>query len=73
MHSSTPIDPNQLSSELIQNMMEWRQHLHRFPECGFDVDMTADFIANKLQNFGIEVVRNIGKTGLYRINLKMQA
>ncbi|ARR46797.1 amidohydrolase [Vibrio campbellii] len=67
MHSPTPIDPNQLSSELIQNMMEWRQHLHRFPECGFDVDMTADFIANKLQSFGIEVVRNIGKTGLVGI------
>ncbi|WP_104037459.1 M20 aminoacylase family protein [Vibrio jasicida] len=67
MHLSTPIDPNQLSSELIQNMMEWRQHLHRFPECGFDVDMTADFIASTLQSFGIEVVRNIGKTGLVGI------
>ncbi len=48
-------------------MTEWRQHLHRFPECGFDVNLTSDFIANQLHSFGIEVVRNIGKTGLVGI------
>ncbi|MCA3903597.1 amidohydrolase [Vibrio vulnificus] len=67
MSSTFSIKPDQLSSALIQSMTEWRQHLHRFPECGFDVNLTSDFIAEKLHSFGIEVVRNIGKTGLVGI------
>ncbi|MEZ8123299.1 M20 aminoacylase family protein [Vibrio splendidus] len=67
MPSTFSIKPDQLSSQLIQSMTEWRQHLHRFPECGFDVNLTSDFIASKLESFGIEVVRNIGKTGLVGI------
>ncbi|WP_116474721.1 M20 aminoacylase family protein [Zobellella maritima] len=52
---------------LIAEMTEWRRHLHRFPECGFDVHQTADFIAEKLVSWGLEVVRNIGQTGLVGI------
>ncbi|MBB1313617.1 M20 aminoacylase family protein [Aliivibrio sp. SR45-2] len=65
MSSSIFID--QFSAQLIADMTEWRQHLHRFPECGFDVNLTADFIADKLQSFGIAVVRDIGKSGLVGI------
>tara|TARA_R110002111_G_scaffold238757_2_gene300515 strand:+ start:21689 stop:22852 length:1164 start_codon:yes stop_codon:yes gene_type:complete len=54
-------------SNLITAMTEWRRHLHRFPECGFDVYQTADFIAEKLVSWGIEVVRGIGQTGLVGI------
>ncbi|NOH62699.1 M20 aminoacylase family protein [Vibrio sp. RE88] len=64
MSSTFSINPEQLPNTLIESMTEWRQHLHRFPECGFDVDLTANFIAEKLEEFGIEVVRHIGKTGL---------
>jgi amidohydrolase len=53
-----------LDPKLIAQMTEWRQHLHRFPECGFDVQQTSDFIAAKLESFGLEVVRNVGQTGL---------
>ncbi|PML77441.1 amidohydrolase [Enterovibrio norvegicus] len=56
-----------LSPQLIADMTTWRQHLHQFPECGFDVNLTADFIAEKLESFGIQVERNIGKTGLVGI------
>lgn len=56
-----------LSPELIADMTEWRRHLHRFPECGFEVQQTSDFIAGKLEGFGVEVVRNIGQTGLVGI------
>ena len=55
---------SRLSPALLADMTEWRRHLHRFPECGFDVEQTSDFIAAKLESFGIEVVRNIGHTGL---------
>jgi hippurate hydrolase len=57
----------QISAQLNQDMQKWRQHIHRYPECGFEVDNTAGFIAEKLQSFGIEVVRSIGKTGLVGI------
>ncbi|MBY4675817.1 M20 aminoacylase family protein [Marinobacterium arenosum] len=58
---------SQLDPQLIASMTEWRRHLHRYPECGFEVEQTADFIADKLASFGIEVVRNIGNTGLVGI------
>lgn len=57
-----PLDP-----QLIAQMTEWRRHMHRFPECGFEVQETAEFIADKLESFGIEVVRNIGKSGVVGI------
>lgn len=56
-----------LDSNLIAKMTDWRHHMHRFPECGFEVNKTSDFIADKLASFGIEVVRNIGDTGLVGI------
>jgi len=58
---------SQLDPQLIASMTEWRRHLHRYPECGFEVEQTADFIADKLTSFGIDVVRNIGNTGLVGI------
>ena len=48
-------------------MIEWRHDLHRYPEFGFEEEYTSDYIAEKLNNFGIEVVRGIGKTGLVGI------
>ena len=45
-------------------LRETREHIHRYPELGFDVDNTANFIANKLELLGLKVTRNIGKTGL---------
>ncbi len=56
-----------LDSQLVAQMTEWRRHMHRHPECGFELPLTADFIAEKLQSFGIEVVRNIGQTGVVGI------
>ena len=53
-----------LDSQLITQMTQWRRHMHRFPECGFDLPLTADFIAEKLASFGIEVTRNIGQQGI---------
>ncbi|MEH6823946.1 MAG: M20 aminoacylase family protein [Motiliproteus sp.] len=53
-----------LDPQLIMQMTEWRHHMHRFPECGFEVQKTSEFIADKLEDWGIEVVRNIGQTGV---------
>ncbi|WP_229814651.1 amidohydrolase, partial [Shewanella hanedai] len=52
---------------LDNKIIEWRHYLHTIPEIGFEETMTSDFIANKLEEFGIEVCRNIGKTGMVGI------
>ena len=45
-------------------MASWRQHLHQFPEAAYEEEMTSDFVADKLESFGIEVHRGFGKTGV---------
>ena len=45
-------------------LSEWRQNLHAYPELGFEEHRTSDFVASKLEEFGIEVHREIGKTGI---------
>ena len=42
----------------------WRKDIHAHPELGFEENRTADFVAQKLEEFGIQVSRGIGKTGL---------
>jgi len=56
-----------LDSQLISQMTQWRRHMHSIPECGFELPLTADFVAEKLHSFGIEVVRNIGQQGIVGI------
>ena len=51
----------------VKDMIEWRHAMHRHPEFGFEEDWTSDFIADRLNEFGIEVIRHIGKTGLVGI------
>ncbi len=48
-------------------MREWRQHLHQFPETAFEETQTAQFIADKLAGFGLEVHQGLGKTGVVAI------
>ncbi len=45
-------------------MRQWRQHLHQFPETAFEETQTAQFIADKLNSFGLEVHQGLGKTGV---------
>jgi len=59
--------PYTMDSTLKTLMIEWRHDLHRHPEFGFEENRTADFIANKLQEFGIEVIQPVGKTGVVGI------
>jgi amidohydrolase len=47
-----------------QQVIEWRQHIHQHPEFGFEEVQTSKMVADKLEEFGIEVHRNIGKTGV---------
>ena len=42
----------------------WRRDIHAHPELGFEEHRTADFVAQKLRDFGLEVYTGIGKTGV---------
>jgi amidohydrolase len=46
------------------DMTAWRRDIHAHPELGFEERRTSDLVAAKLEEFGIEVTRGIGKTGL---------
>jgi len=50
--------------EFHDSLTAWRRDIHAHPELGFEEQRTSDLVAEKLAGFGIEVHRNIGKTGL---------
>ncbi len=47
-----------------EELTAWRRDIHAHPELGFKEHRTADFVAQKLEEFGVQVFRDIGKTGL---------
>jgi len=50
--------------QLHEQMRQWRQHLHQFPETAFEETQTAQFIAEKLLSFGLTVHQGLAKTGV---------
>lgn len=50
--------------ELYPEMIEWRRYLHRHPELSYQEERTSAFVADKLEEFGIKVRRNIGGFGV---------
>ncbi len=49
---------------LSAEMTQWRRALHQKPEIAFEEEWTSDFIAEKLESFGIEIHRGLAKTGI---------
>ncbi|MEA5510005.1 M20 family metallopeptidase [Crocosphaera sp. UHCC 0190] len=47
--------------------VQWRRHLHQRPELGFQEEITAAFIAQKLEAMGIPHQTGIAKTGIIAI------
>ena len=45
-------------------MRAWRRDIHARPELGFDEHRTSELVAERLESFGLEVYRRIGKTGV---------
>ena len=52
---------NKNIQDLIPKMKKWRQRIHSFPEIAYEEYKTAEFIEKKLKEFGIKVIKNIGK------------
>jgi len=67
--SSVPlgVDISRVRSEiqaLQPQVVEWRRRLHQKPEMGFKEHLTAEFISQKLQEWGISHQTSIVKTGI---------
>ena len=51
-------------SDLHEQMVNWRHHLHQHPELSFKEKMTSDYIASVLQSHDIEIHRGLAVTGI---------
>jgi hippurate hydrolase len=51
-------------AELHDELIEIRHDIHRHPEIAFEEVRTADIVAEKLEGWGLDVDRGLGKTGV---------
>jgi|SRR5947207_503662 len=51
-------------AQIHDDLTSWRRDIHAHPELGFEEQRTSDLVAAKLTEFGCEVYRGIGKTGV---------
>jgi amidohydrolase len=58
------MSPRTRLDELHTEMTEWRRDFHAHPEIGFEEERTSEIVAKRLAEWGIEVHRGFGKTGL---------
>lgn len=58
--SQIRLEIRSLQSQLVQ----WRRQLHQHPELGFQEALTSEFVAQKLQEWGINHQTGIAKTGI---------
>jgi amidohydrolase len=46
------------------DLTNWRRDIHAHPELGFEEHRTSNLVAEKLAQFGYEVFRGVGRTGV---------
>lgn len=46
------------------DMVDWRRHMHRYPELSYHETATSSFVADLLESFGLRVRRNVGGHGI---------
>ena len=47
-----------------EEMKSWRRDLHAHPETAFEEERTSDFVASRLEKFGLKVRRGLARTGV---------
>ncbi|MFB2921645.1 M20 metallopeptidase family protein [Aerosakkonema funiforme] len=65
--SSPSVDLSRIRLEIrgLQNsLVEWRRNLHQRPELGFREKLTSEFVAKKLQEWGIDRQTGVAQTGI---------
>ena len=58
---------NQATDKILPQVVEWRRHLHQYPELGNREFKTAEYIEKHLRRLGIEVRTKVAKTGVVGI------
>ena len=53
-----------LNTDLNEQMVVWRHHLHRHPELSFEERLTSDYIASVLISKDIKIHRGLAGTGI---------
>lgn len=56
-----------LSTEIFEEVVDNRRHIHANPELSYHEEKTAAFVKDKLESLGIEVQANIAENGLVGI------
>ncbi len=64
--TALPLNPSVRAAiqTLQPQIVDWRRRLHQKPELGFQEFLTAEFVAQKLQAWGIAPETGIAKTGI---------
>lgn len=57
----------EISQSIIDEAIAWRQHLHAYPELGFNEYRTSQLVADVLSQLGMEVYTGIAETGVVGI------
>jgi len=52
------------SDEIFHQVIAWRRHLHAHPELSYEEYETSKYVANILENMGLEVEKGIAGTGM---------
>lgn len=55
------------TTKLMPKVIEWRRHLHRYPELGNRETKTAKYVEDHLRRLGLEVRTGVAKTGVVGI------
>lgn len=58
---------NSATEKILPQVVEWRRHLHQYPELGNREFKTAEYIEKHLRRLGLEVRTKVAKTGVVGI------
>ena len=50
--------------DIVPEMTKWRHQIHEKPETAYQEKVTSKFIANKLKDFGVEVIEEFVISGI---------
>jgi amidohydrolase len=60
---SCPISIDDIKA-IEQDIIHYRRSIHMHPETGFEEFKTSEMVADLLEEFGLEIIKGIGKTGV---------
>ena len=58
---------NNSTAKIMPQVVEWRRHLHQYPELSNREFKTAKYVENHLKSLGLEIKTGVAKTGVVAI------